>query len=190
VLGHHVRGHVHDRTRSSLIRIAFASTYPPRHCGIATFTSDLSGAVDDREIVALTPPDHHEPYPAEVHHRLRRDHWEDYPQVARALDRCRVAAVSIQHEYGIWGGPDGAHVLDFVSALRVPTIATLHTVLRRPSAHQRRVLVDLIDATSATVVMSQSAAAILRSPTACRSCRSSSPIPSSRRSGSRVGRSS
>jgi glycosyltransferase involved in cell wall biosynthesis len=118
--------------------------------------------VDDREIVALTPPDHAEPYPAEVHHRLRRDHWEDYPQVARALDRCRVAAVSIQHEYGIWGGADGEHVLDFVSALRMPAIATLHTVLREPTPHQRRVLVDLIDATSATVVMSQAAAALLR----------------------------
>jgi glycosyltransferase involved in cell wall biosynthesis len=82
--------------------------------------------------------------------------------VARALDRCRIAAVSIQHEYGIWGGPDGEHVLDFVSALRMPSVATLHTVLRDPTPHQRRVLVDLVEATNATVVMSQVAAALLR----------------------------
>ena len=147
--------------RSLLIRIAFASTYPPRRCGIATFTSDLSRAVDGREIVALTPPDHAESYPSEVHHRIRRDEWADYPRVARALDRCRIDAVSIQHEYGIWGGEDGEHVIDFVEALRAPAVATLHTVLREPTPHQRRVLVELVDATMATVVMSNAAASLL-----------------------------
>jgi glycosyltransferase involved in cell wall biosynthesis len=72
-----------------------------------------------------------------------------------------VDAVSIQHEYGIWGGEDGAYVLDFVRALRVPAVATLHTVLRHPNASQRRILTELIDATSATVVMSQTAASLL-----------------------------
>ena len=147
--------------RSSLIRIAFASTYPPRRCGIATFTSDLSRSMDDREIVALTPPDHQGSYPSEVHHRIRRDEWTDYPRVARALDRCRIDAVSIQHEFGIWGGDDGEHVIDFVKGLRAPAVATLHTVLREPTAHQRRILIDLVDATSATVVMSRAAASLL-----------------------------
>ncbi len=151
----------HDRPRSSPIRIAFASTFPPRRCGIAVFTSDLSRAVDDREIVALTPPDHALPYPSEVHHRIGRDRWEDYPHVARALERCRVGAVSIQHEYGIWGGEDGRYVLDFVHALSLPTVATLHTVLRHPTVNQRRVLVDLVAATNATVVMSHAAAQLL-----------------------------
>jgi glycosyltransferase involved in cell wall biosynthesis len=147
--------------RSYLIRIAFASTYPPRRCGIASFTNDLSRAVDGREIVALTPPDHAEPYPAEVHHRIRRDEWADYPRVAHTLDRCRIDAVSIQHEFGIWGGDDGEHVIDFVNALRVPAVTTLHTILRDPTPHQRRVLVELVDATSATVVMSRAAASLL-----------------------------
>ena len=71
------------------------------------------------------------PYPVEVHHRIRRDELADYMEVARALERC-VGVVSIQHEYGIWGGQDGDYVLDFVRALRVPTVATLHTVLRDP----------------------------------------------------------
>ena len=157
----HDRDRGHDRPRSSPIRIAFASTYPPRHCGIAVFTSDLSRAVDDREIVALTPPDHAQPYPSEVHHRIGRDRWEDYPHVARALERCRVGAVSIQHEYGIWGGEDGDYVVDFVQALSLPTVATLHTVLRQPTVRQRRVLVDLVAATNATVVMSNAAARLL-----------------------------
>jgi glycosyltransferase involved in cell wall biosynthesis len=77
------------------------------------------------------------------------------------LDRC-VDVVSIQHEYGIWGGEDGAHVIDFVRALRVPAVATLHTVLRDPTAGQRAVLTELIARTEATVVMSRSAATLLR----------------------------
>ncbi|MEA2536076.1 MAG: hypothetical protein QOF11_310 [Chloroflexota bacterium] len=117
--------------------------------------------MDDREIVALTPPDHVGAYPSEVHHRVRRDEWADYPRVARALDRCRIDLVSIQHEFGIWGGDDGEHVIDFVNGLRAPSVATLHTVLREPTPHQRRVLVELVEATSATVVMSRSAASLL-----------------------------
>ncbi len=143
------------------MRIAFASTYPPRRCGIAMFTSDLAATFGHREIVALTPPDHAGAYPTEVHHRIRRDDATDYRHTAQALDRCRLDAVSIQHEYGIWGGEDGDQVIDFVRELDQPTVATLHTILRDPTHHQRRVLVDLVEATSATVVMSGAAAALL-----------------------------
>jgi glycosyltransferase involved in cell wall biosynthesis len=78
-------------------------------------------------------------------------------RTAEALRRC-VGIVSIQHEYGIWGGEDGGHVLDFVRALDVPSVATLHTVLRRPSPGQRAVLTELLSLTDATVVMSHAAA--------------------------------
>ncbi len=101
------------------------------------------------------------PYPNEVHHRIRRDEPADYTQVARALDRC-ASVVSIQHEYGIWGGEDGAYVLDFVRSLRVPAVATLHTILRDPTEGQRAVLSELVALTDATVVMSRSAGSILR----------------------------
>jgi glycosyltransferase involved in cell wall biosynthesis len=147
--------------RSVLIRIAFASSYPPRRCGIASYTSDLGRASGNREIVALTPPDHETPYPTEVHHRIRRDVPEDYVRVARALDGCRVDGVSIQHDFSIWGGPDGELVLDFVRALNLPAVTTLHNVTRRPSPNQRRIVVELVQASAATVVMSQSAAALL-----------------------------
>jgi glycosyltransferase involved in cell wall biosynthesis len=102
------------------------------------------------------------PYPVEVHHRIRRDEHADYTYVARSLERC-ADVVSIQHEYGIWGGDDGAHVIEFVRSLRIPAVATLHTVLRQPSAGQRAVLTELIARTQATVVMSRSAATLLRS---------------------------
>jgi glycosyltransferase involved in cell wall biosynthesis len=110
--------------------------------------------------VALHPPEQPSPYPIEVHHRIRRDELADYRQIARSLDDC-VDVVSVQHEYGIWGGNDGAHVLDFVRALRLPSIATLHTVLRNPTAGQRAVLSELVALVDATVVMSRSAATLL-----------------------------
>jgi len=149
--------------RSVPIRIAFASSYPPRRCGIATYTSDLGRASGNREIIALTPPDHETPYPTEVHHRIRRDVVEDYQRVARSLVGCRVDVVSIQYDPTIWGGADGEFVLDFVHALHLPAVTTLHSIARRPTVAQRRVIVELIEASAATVVMSQVAAGLLGS---------------------------
>jgi glycosyltransferase involved in cell wall biosynthesis len=140
---------------------AYVSTYAPHRCGIATFTQDLSAAVGDREIVALHPAGVPGAYPSEVRHRIRKDERADYVRVARAVDAGPAAVVSIQHEFGIWGGPDGAWVLDFVRALRKPAVATLHTVLRRPTPSQRQILAALVDACAATVVMSQAAATLL-----------------------------
>jgi glycosyltransferase involved in cell wall biosynthesis len=139
----------------------FVATYPPRRCGIATFTRDLAGVTGDHEIAVLHPPDGPVLYPVEVQHRIRRDVRGDYLRVAMTLNRSNARVVSIQHEYGIWGGDDGGYVLEFVGALSKPVVATLHTVPRNPSQGQRRVLTRLIDASSATVVMSQSAAALL-----------------------------
>ena len=144
------------------IRTAFVSTYPPQRCGIATFTRDLAAVSGANEIVALQPPDQPDSYPLEVHHRIRRDVASDYTSVARALRQSDVDVVSVQHEYGIWGGDDGRLVLDFVRALDRPAVATLHTVPRAPTASQREILSQLVREATTTVVMSSSAAAVLR----------------------------
>jgi glycosyltransferase involved in cell wall biosynthesis len=144
----------------AIVRTIFASTYPPRHCGIATFTQALSSATGEREIVALHGPGPNLLYPAEVHHRIRRDEPGDYARTARDLARC-ADVVSIQHEYGIWGGDDGVGVLDFVHALDAPAVTTLHTVLRHPTPNQRAILLELIRSSAATVVMSRAAAHVL-----------------------------
>jgi glycosyltransferase involved in cell wall biosynthesis len=138
----------------------FASTYPPRHCGIATFTQALSSATGEREVVAIHAAGPNLLYPGEVHHRIRREEPGDYARTARDLSRC-ADVVSIQHEYGIWGGEDGSAVLDFVHALDAPAVTTLHTVLRHPTPNQRAILLELIRASAATVVMSRSAAHVL-----------------------------
>jgi glycosyltransferase involved in cell wall biosynthesis len=95
-----------------------------------------------------------------VRHQIRRDERAEYVRIGHALS-ASVDVVSIQHEYGIWGGEDGAYVLDFLRALTVPAVATLHTVLRSPTPGQRRVLTELMAGVAATVVMSQSAATLL-----------------------------
>jgi glycosyltransferase involved in cell wall biosynthesis len=139
----------------------FVATYPPRRCGIATFTRDLADAAGEHEIVVLHPPDGPDVYPIEVTHRIRRDVRSDYLRVAWSLNRSDARVVSIQHEYGIWGGPDGEAVLDFVAALTKPVVTTLHTVPQQPTPGQSRVLKSLISASSANVVMAESAAGLL-----------------------------
>jgi len=140
---------------------AFVSTYPPQRCGIATFTSDLAAAVGDREVVALQPPDKPGFYPLEVSRRVARDVLPDYLSAARWIDDRPFRVVSLQHEYGIWGGQDGAYVLDFVKALRTPVVATLHTVLQNPTPSQRRILTELVHVAAQTVVMSTAAASLM-----------------------------
>jgi glycosyltransferase involved in cell wall biosynthesis len=145
------------------VQTAFVSTYPPQRCGIATFTRNLAAVSGAHEIVALQPADQAESYPLEVRHRIRRDVATDYTTVARALGRSGVDVVSVQHEYGIWGGDEGRLVLDFIRALDRPAVATLHTVPRQPTTSQQGILSRLVREAAATVVMSPSAAAVLRS---------------------------
>ena len=140
---------------------AFVSTYPPRRCGIATFTADLGRAVGHREIVALLRPGEAGGQGHLVHHVIHTEVRTDYARVARALGECGVRMVSIQHEYGIWGPDDGVGVLDFLDALTVPAVVTLHTVLRHPSPAQHRIMRGMLEAAAAVVVMSRAAATIL-----------------------------
>jgi glycosyltransferase involved in cell wall biosynthesis len=142
-----------------LLRTAIVSTYAPRHCGIATFTTDLVRAVGRCEIVALQPPDQLEKNPPEVHRVIQRDDRRAHVEAARWVNRCGAGVVSIQHDYGIWGGEDDSHVLDFVEAVDLPVVTSLHTILCRPSVAQVEVMQGLLRRTQATVVMSRAAAA-------------------------------
>ena len=95
-----------------------------------------------------------------MHHRIRRDERPDYARTARSLEAC-ADVVSIQFDEAIWGGEDGEAVLDFVRALRLPAVATLHTLHADPTPHQREILVELAETVRASVVMSRSVAAML-----------------------------
>jgi len=142
------------------VRTAFVSSYPPRRCGIATYTQALGAATGERVVVALQPPDQELPFPFEVALRIRRDELADHLRAAQTLNG-RVDVVSIQHDFGIWGGDDGSNVLDFVGALDVPAVATLHVIPADPSVRQRAILTRLMDSVATTVVMCRPAATLL-----------------------------
>src|SRR5688572_1490203 len=153
------------RDRMSARTTAFVSTYPPRLCGIATFTRDLSqaiAAVDRRvgtTIIAMTDQmqsgsDARALSPC-VRCEIRRGVKADYARAADFVNYSDIRLVSIQHEYGIFGGDDGSHILDFLARIRAPAIATLHTVLKSPSKSQRAIVEEMAQRCGRLVVMSQ-----------------------------------
>jgi glycosyltransferase involved in cell wall biosynthesis len=152
-----------DRATDTRLPIAFVGTYPPRRCGIATFTSDLAQAVaGDPMIVALTDPGGQYEYPRQVGYEIRQGVRADYARAAEFVNYSDVRLVSVQHEHGIFGGEDGAYVLDFLAALRIPALATLHTVLKEPSGSQCEIVRRMSGSCARLVVMSQVAAQLLQ----------------------------
>ena len=141
--------------------IAFLSTYPPTSCGLATFTAALRGAVADGRgsdeglgVVSLVDSPLGE-FKAEVVH----EHFNgDRASLVGAIEALNsYDAVFVQHEYGIYGGPDGSEVLDLLSGLEIPAVVTLHTVLSRPSPNQRSILEKVVALAERTIVMSDTA---------------------------------
>jgi glycosyltransferase involved in cell wall biosynthesis len=151
------------------VPIAFVGTYVPRRCGIATFTRDLAEATASASelvasmIVAVTDSGGEYEYPGEVKYEIRQGVKGDYARAAEFVNYSNARLVSIQHEFGIFGGDDGAYILDFLVALRVPAITTLHTILRNPSDSQKAIVRQIAKRSAKVVVMSQIAADLLAS---------------------------
>jgi len=149
------------------LRTAFIGTYPPRRCGIATFTRDLSDgmrAANDglrSMVIAVTDADGPYAYPAEVEFQIRQGSKADYTRAAELINYSDVRLVSVQHEYGIFGGDDGAYILDLMSALQMPSLVTLHTVLKSPSESQRAIVRKMATQSAGLIVMSGVAADLL-----------------------------
>jgi glycosyltransferase involved in cell wall biosynthesis len=147
--------------------IAVVGTYVPRHCGIASFTSDLARAIGAGSesmlpmVLAVTEPSGQYQYPAEVKFEIRQNIKADYARAAEFVNFSQARLVSIQHEYGIFGGDDGSYILEFIEALRVPSMVTLHTVLRRPSESQLAIVRRFAERCATLVVMSRIAAQLL-----------------------------
>jgi glycosyltransferase involved in cell wall biosynthesis len=141
-------------------RFALIGNALPRKCGIATFTTDLHAAilaldtVDDAVIVAMNDTDAGYAYPASVALTVRENLLPDYKQAADNLNNMNVDAICLQHEFGIFGGPNGRHVLALIERLRSPVITTFHTILANPDPRQKATLSDIADASQRVVVMS------------------------------------
>lgn len=150
--------------------IGYVSTYPPRECGIASFTLDLSTAVQATQrraepfIVAMIRDDESpEDYKCPVRLTVRQENRQDYIEAAKVINEAPVSSVSLQHEFGIFGGRDGEFVCDFVEQLKKPLVVTLHTVLQEPSPNQRQIIRYLVSRSYRAVVMNPLAIEILES---------------------------
>jgi glycosyltransferase involved in cell wall biosynthesis len=148
-------------------RVAVVGNYLPRKCGIATFTTDLCDAIHAEygatELLALPVNDTEEgySYPARVRFELSQDKLASYRQAADFLNFSNIDLVCLQHEYGIFGGPAGAHILELLRSLQMPVVTTLHTVLREPNIDQRTVMAEIATLSDRLIVMSQQSADIL-----------------------------
>jgi glycosyltransferase involved in cell wall biosynthesis len=149
------------KTASSYRTIAFLGDYLPRKCGIATFTSDLLGAVAARHpqsrcfAVPVNDIEGCYRYPDVVRFEIEEQDLESYRCAADFLNTSNVDIVSVQHEFGIFGGPAGSHLLALLRGLTAPVVTTLHTVLRTPNADQHRVMQELLARSTRLVVMTE-----------------------------------
>jgi glycosyltransferase involved in cell wall biosynthesis len=149
------------KENSKVRKIAFVGDHPPRKCGIATFTSDLLAAVaiahPHSQCFSVSVNDIKDgyEYPDVVRFEIEEQDLSSYLRAADFLNISNVDIVCLQHEFGIFGGPAGGHILAFLRELRMPVVTTLHTVLREPRADQRRVMRELISLSTRVVVMAE-----------------------------------
>jgi glycosyltransferase involved in cell wall biosynthesis len=146
---------------SKIRTIAFVGDHLPRKCGIATFTSDLLSAVANAHptsqcfSISVNDIKGGYEYPEVVRFEIEEQDLLSYLRAADFLNISNVDIVSLQHEFGIFGGPAGGHILAFLRELRMPVVTTLHTVLREPRSDQRRIMQELISLSTRLVVMAE-----------------------------------
>ncbi|AFM13065.1 glycosyltransferase family 4 protein [Turneriella parva] len=152
---------------SSAARIAFLGDYVPRQCGIATFTHDLSEAIADESaqsevfICAVNDRAGGYHYSDRVRIEIEEKDLRSYRSAADFLNFSAVDILCVQHEFGIYGGTAGSHLLGLLDEVRMPVITTLHTILREPDAGQRRVMREILDRSDRVVAMAHKGSEIL-----------------------------
>ena len=152
---------------TQLKRVAFIGNALPRRCGIATFTSDLHKAVESFDaqiqtgVLAMNDDGRTYAYSSEVKFQIGADILEDYIQAADFLNAEKYELVCLQHEFGIFGGDAGAHVLALLTGLDMPVVTTFHTILSHPTPAQRSVLCQIAALSAIVVVMAEKARELL-----------------------------
>jgi glycosyltransferase involved in cell wall biosynthesis len=151
------------------LRFGCVSTYVPRRCGLATFASDLCGAISRElgdaqacQIVAMNDGLTAYEYPGSVRFEVRQEEPADYRLAADLMNTRGLDLLLLQHEYGIFGGSEGAHVLNVLRDVRMPVVTTLHTILEQPLEQQKRILTSVVEMSDRLVVMSRRGAEILK----------------------------
>jgi glycosyltransferase involved in cell wall biosynthesis len=148
-------------------KVAFFGGYPPRQCGIATFTHDVHASVarlcppSSCVVAAVNDvPDGYD-YGPQVRYQFQQNREESYREIAEVLNRDHFDVACLQHEYGIFGGPAGEYIVTLLRNLRMPIVTTLHTVLSEPNDDQERVLLEIARLSERLVVMTERSRSIL-----------------------------
>ena len=147
------------------MKTAYIGTYPPRECGIGTFTQNLfyavtgegNGSINEGVVIAMDDLEESYTYPAEVKFKIRQDQQEDYLEAARFINLSGADVCILEHEFGIFGGQNGIYVLPLLHRLEIPLIVTLHTVLKTPSYNEKAILTEICKMAAKVVVMTQKA---------------------------------
>ena len=140
----------------------------PRQCGIATFTTDLCDAISDEygaaqlSVVAVNDGQSSYLYPERVRFEISEGDIESYRAAAEFLNASNVELVCLQHEYGIFGGKSGNHIIELLKHLKMPVLTTLHTVLREPNQDQRVAMHKIAALSERLIVMSQYSSRVLQ----------------------------
>lgn len=144
------------------VRIACIGNYPPRECGIATFTRDLVESMEGTgragcSVVAINDEGQEYPYPEKVRYVIRQNHQRDYLKAVEFINYSDADICVLEHEFGIFGGDSGIYILPLIHRLGIPLVATLHTVLEKPSYNERAIIHEIGEKAEKMVVMSRRA---------------------------------
>jgi glycosyltransferase involved in cell wall biosynthesis len=149
------------------MKLAFIGTYPPRECGIGTFTMNLyksmAGNIGitmhpiEGFIVAMNDHEQTYDYPEEVKLTIRQEHQRDYLSAVKFINLSGADLCILEHEFGIFGGQDGVYILPLLHRLEIPLIVTLHTIIKTPSYNQKAILVEICRMANRIIVMSHKA---------------------------------
>jgi glycosyltransferase involved in cell wall biosynthesis len=155
------------RVKTKYMKIAFIGTYPPRECGIGTFTNNKFMAMVDSEdngdeshegmVIAVSDHENSYDYPEEVAFTIRQNQQTEYIEAAAFINRSGADICILEHEFGIYGGQGGIYILPLLHRLEIPFMAVFHTVLQTPSYNERAILTEISKMASRTVVMTQKA---------------------------------
>jgi glycosyltransferase involved in cell wall biosynthesis len=157
-----------------IMKLAYIGTYPPRECGIGTFTMNLynsmvmnlarrqagnktTNASIEGLVIALNDHEQTYDYPEEVKLTIRQEHQRDYISAAKFINLSGADLCILEHEFGIYGGQNGVYILPLLHRLEIPLIVTLHTIIKTPSYNEKAVLVEICKMASKIVVMSHKA---------------------------------
>ena len=148
------------------MKISYIATYPPRECGIGTFTANLFESMltqNEHEgfVVAMNDNDLIYTYPEEVKFTIRQNEQEDYLKAAKYINQSGADVCILEHEFGIFGGHSGMYILLLLHHLEIPVIVTLHTILQTPSHNEKVALKEICKIADKVVVMTHKAVEFL-----------------------------